>query len=243
MCYNVEAKALALKKYMKYYRIDPVEAKDLLNLDIHMVSGFSHPNMMLVTGEAEHPIQVMKWGLIPPWVKDEKQAKEMSDMCLNAKSETIFEKPSFRSIGKKRALLPVTGFYEWREFNKKKYPYYIHLKSGEPFAFGCVYDTWVNKETGEILNTFSIITTEANLLMAKIHNSKLRMPLIIPEDKEAAWINTELSKEGIKQLMIPFNENQMEAHTISKLITSRKENPNVPEVSEEFSYPELEQLK
>ncbi|HEV7232563.1 MAG TPA: SOS response-associated peptidase [Bacteroidia bacterium] len=240
MCYNVEAKARALKKYMKYHGIDQADMNDLLGLDMHMVSGFSHPNMAVVTAEAGKPIQVMKWGLIPPWVKDEKQAKEMSDMCLNAKSETIFEKPSFRSIGKKRGLLPVTGFYEWREFNKKKYPYYIHLKTNEPFAFGCVYDTWVNKETGEIRQTFSIITTEANPLMAKIHNSKLRMPLIIPEDKEATWIKPDLNKEEIKQLMIPFDENLMQAHTISKRITSRKENPNVPEVSDSYTYTELD---
>jgi putative SOS response-associated peptidase YedK len=239
MCYNVEAKARALKKYMKHHGIDPSEAKDLVDLDIHTLSGFTHPKMPVVTGDKVHPIQLMQWGLIPPWVKDEKQAKEMSDMCLNAKSETIFEKPSFRSIGKKRCLMPVTGFYEWREFEKKKYPYYIHLKSGEPFAFGCVYDTWVNKETGELVNTFSIITTEANPMMAKIHNVKLRMPLIVPENKETAWINPELSKDEIKQLMIPFDENLMKAHSISKRITSRKDNPNVPEVSEEFTYPEL----
>ena len=167
----------------------------------------------------------------------------MRTNTLNAKSETIFEKPSFRSsIGSKRCLLFVKGFYEWRDYNKKKYPYYIHLKNQSVFTFGGIYESWVNKSTGEIINSVSIITTEANPLMAEIHNSKKRMPLILNGAAMNKWIDPKIDKETITQLMKPFDESQMTAHTISKLITSRSENPNQEKVKEIFEYPELPAL-
>ncbi len=242
MCYNVEAKALALKKYEAYFKGRKKEISGELDLDIHLANGFLHPVLPVIVQDEEDPVKFMHWGLVPPWCKDEKQAKELQDFTLNARAETIFEKPSFRSIVAKRCLLPITGFYEWRTFNKKKYPYYIHLKSKEPFALGCLYDEWVNRETGEILTGFSIVTTEANPLMAKIHNDKRRMPLILPEKAEKEWIDPGLSKEKIKQLLLPFDEALMEAYTISRLITNRKENPNEPEVSLPQIYSELDPL-
>jgi putative SOS response-associated peptidase YedK len=168
----------------------------------------------------------------------------MRTNTLNAKSETIFEKPSFRaSIGNKRCLLFAKGFYEWRDYEKKKYPYYIHLKNQPVFTFGGIYESWVNKNTGEIINTTSIITTEANPLMAEIHNSKMRMPLILTGENMHKWIDPSISKEETVALMKPYDESLMAAHTISKLITSRTENPNQPNVKEEFAYAELPQLK
>jgi putative SOS response-associated peptidase YedK len=142
----------------------------------------------------------------------------------------------------KRCLIFVNGFYEWREVNKKKYPYYIQLKQQDTFAFGGIYDTWVNTETGELLSTCSIITTAANPLMEMIHNVKKRMPLIFDKDSMLDWIKPKLEQEEIRSLMKPFDENKMMAHTISKLISSKTDNPNVPEVKQEFLYPELNVL-
>ena len=104
---------------------------------------------------------------------------------------------------------------------------------------GCLYENCVNRETGEMKSTFSIITVAANPMMEKIHNSKKRMPFILPAEKEKLLIEKELPKEKIQQLMIPFVEDKMQAHTISKLITDRTRNSNVEEVMEKQAYPEL----
>ncbi|MEI8279802.1 MAG: SOS response-associated peptidase [Bacteroidota bacterium] len=240
MCYNIEIPAKEeIKEYYNRY-LDNAIRNDEWNEYFYKMSGFAFAKIPVLTTENPDKVQGYYWGLIPKWCKDEAQAKEMRTNTLNAKSETVFEKPSFRaSIGSKRCLIFVKGFYEWRDYEKKKYPYYIHLKNEPVFAFGGIYETWVNKETGEVYNTVSIITTEANPLMAQIHNSKMRMPLIISGEDAGRWIDPALSKEEIQDLMKPYDEHQMEAHTISKLITSRKENPNQAAVKEVFEYSEL----
>ena len=164
----------------------------------------------------------------------------MMKITLNAKAETIFEKPAFRSsIKENRCLVLVDGFYEWKHVGKYKYPHFIRLKNKEPFALGGIYNDWVSNETGEIIKTFSIITTEANSLMAEIHNSKKRMPLILSRGEEKKWIEPDLSETNIKSLLKPFNVDEMEAYTISKLITQRNADNNIPEVMEHYPYIEL----
>lgn len=206
----------------------------------HHLSGFEFAKVPVLTCEDKTRIQAFNWGLIPSWVRDSESAKQSRTNCLNAKSETIFEKPSFRTaIMQRRCLFHVNGFYEWREVNKKKYPYFIKLKEQSAFALGGIYDRWVDKSTGEIIDSTAIITTEANPLMAKIHNVKLRMPLIFDKQHMMQWLEPNLNKEQITQMMKPFDETKMEAYTISKLITSRVENPNQVKIKEPFTYPEL----
>ncbi len=207
---------------------------------IFYASGFSYPLWPLITSEEPDKLRMYRWGLIPHWVKEESQAKEIRTMTLNAKSETVFEKPSFKfSIRKKRCLIPSTGFFEWQDFNKKKYPYFIRLKEMEIFAFAGIYTSWTDKTSGEIVHTFSILTTEANPLMASIHNMKKRMPVILEKEKEKKWLNDDLTDEQIKSFFPAIDDRMMQAYTISKRITSRTMNPNVPEVNEAFEYPEL----
>lgn len=210
---------------------------------VYHTSGFNYLQMPVITSSEPEQIQLFSWGLIPFWQKDYKKAMEARNYCLNAKSETAFDLPSFRSpIKSKRCLIPVTGFFEWMDFKGKKYPHYIHLKKEEIFSFGGIWDSCkLTDQEGreQKIYSFSILTTEANPLMAKIHNSKKRMPLILPKEKEKIWINEDLLPEEIKNLMMPFPEEEMEAYTVSKLITSRKENPNVPIVNKHQEYPEL----
>lgn len=237
MCYNVSVKSdkkvLEQRFQAKYDAAEETEP-------LYHVSGFLHPKLPVIRSDNRELIKLSAWGLIPSWVKDEKQAGEMMTMTLNAKSETIFALPSFKnSIRQKRCLVLVDGFYEWRTIKKNKYPHFIYLKNKEPFAFGGIYSDWVNKATGEIINSFSIITTKANPLMEKIHNTKMRMPLILPKETEKDWLNPDLNENQITEMMQPFSESLMEAHTISKLITSRAEKPNQPAVQERFDYPEL----
>lgn len=237
MCYNTSAKSDTSKLEKQFM----IKVKNGVVIEPHnLLNGFAHPKTPVITTEEPTVINTFKWGLIPSFCKDMATAKDMMTKTLNAKSETIFDLVSFKnSIPNKRCLILVDGFYEWQTIGKNKYPYFIQLKGGEPFAFGGIYNTWVNKETAEIFNTYSIITTSANPLMAQIHNSKMRMPLIIPKEKEQQWIDKDLKQNQIEQLMMPFDENLMEAWTISKLITNRKENPDKAEVQEKYEYPEL----
>ena len=238
MCYHVSVHSPKDKLTKRFNA--RIEDEELFSNPNFHVSGFSHRKLPVITEEQPDLIQGYNWGLIPFFMKDMTSAKQSRIYCLNAKSETIFEKPSFRApIMKRRCLVLVDGFMEWRDLNKNKYPHYIYLKDKEPFALGGIYDKWVDKETGEIFNTFSIITTKANPMMATIHNSKLRMPLILDRMVEQEWLKENNTKEELINYMKSFDETKMTFNTISKLITSRKENTNVEKVLEPFEYQEL----
>jgi putative SOS response-associated peptidase YedK len=160
---------------------------------------------------------------------------------MNARAESIFEKPSFRSAAEQRHCLVLTdGFFEWQEYEGKNYPYYIRLKNHEPFAMAGLWESWTDSKTAELLKTYTVITTKANPLMEQIHNKKKRMPVILPKDHERDWIAPSLDKSTAEALLVPYDESLMEAFTISRLITSRQRNPNAPEVLEPFTYPELQ---
>ena len=165
----------------------------------YFVSGFDHPYLPVITSEG---IDLLEWGLIPSWVKDVKAAKELQSKTLNAVGETAFEKPAFKdSIIRQRCLVPVNGFFEWRDFNKVKYPHFIRTKSNDIFSIGGIFNKWVDKSSGEIRTTFSILTTPANPMMEKIHNLKKRMPLIIAPEDETLWINPEIEQDEIQFLI------------------------------------------
>jgi len=203
----------------------------------YFVSGFSHPQLPIVKHDA---IDIFEWGLIPVWVKDVQTADEIRSKTLNAVGETVFEKPSFRkSIATQRCLLPVDGFYEWRDVNGMKYPYFVHATDNDLFSLGCIYETWVDKKTGVIRNTFSILTTPANPLMEKIHNLKKRMPLIIPPRHENEWVDPLLNTEQITALIKPFPESGLTAYTISRLANNARNNRNTPEILKKVEYGEL----
>lgn len=209
---------------------------------IYHSSAFSTPAHPVITSERLNIIQAFQWGLIPFWVKDEHSADKIRFRTLNARAETIFDKPAFRlSIKEKRCLVLVDGFYEWREVRKNKYPYYIKLFGDEAFALAGIWDSWIHNQTGQVKNTFSIITTRANPLMEMIHNTRKRMPVILKPGDEKTWLNKNLDTEEIRALLNPYDEKEMEAYLISRLISSKKTNTNVPEVIERYEYEELKQ--
>lgn len=159
--------------------------------------GFSYPQTPVITNVNEHTIDLYHWGLIPFWAKDDSIRKN----TLNARIETLSEKSSFRNSIKNRCLILVDGFYEWQwkdPKGKEKQQYLITLDKDEPFAFAGIYSDWVNKETGEVIKTYSIITTEANELMAEIHNNKKRMPVILTPENEKLWLHGNDVKEFFK---------------------------------------------
>jgi putative SOS response-associated peptidase YedK len=153
------------------------------------VNGFEFPKTPVIIDEHPDVITHFSWGLIPSWAKD----PEIRKYTLNAKIETLNEKPSFRNSINKRCLVIANGFYEWQwqdAKGKSKIKYEIGLSEEELFAFAGIYSEWINQYTGEIVNTYALLTTEANAFMAKIHNSKKRMPVILKKEDEQSWLNS-----------------------------------------------------
>lgn len=216
MCFYNSMSAKATKLVARYGRslsVVEIAEKILKEQEQYRVNAFSFPDCPVITSDPE--IQSYRWGLIPFWVKDEKQADEIKRMTLNARADTIFQKPSFREpIMRKRCLVPSTGYFEWRHEGDKKIPYYIFLKDEEIFSMAGIYDTWLDKSTGEVISTFSIITTEANPLTDYIHNTKHRMPAILSQADEEKWIDPKLGKSDIEQLLLPYPSDQMDAYVI-----------------------------
>ena len=220
--------AKAIRLAARYGRkSDIVEIyQDIINEQYH-VNAFNFPKYPVITNSDE--IQVFNWGLMPFWVKSEKDAWEIRKMTLNARADTIFEKPSFREpIIKKRCIIPSTGYFEWRHEGTKKIPYYIYLKDEEIFSMAGIYDRWLDKETGEEHDTFSIITTDTNPLTDYIHNTKHRMPAILTKDNEEKWLDTSLSKVDIQSLLSPLDADKMDAYQIENdFIKKAPNDPNI----------------
>lgn len=151
-------------------------------------SGFEHPNTPVIIDSERGYIQHFYWGLIPQWANND----DIKNYTLNARIESLKDKPSFKDSVNKRCLVITSGFYEWQwedKKGKKKTPYFITTSDDEPFAFAGIYSNWLDKSTGEIIKTYSIVTTAANELMRKIHNSKQRMPVILNRGNEQEWLN------------------------------------------------------
>lgn len=153
-------------------------------------NGFQYPQTPVITNTAPELIQMYSWGLIPHWAKDE----SIRANTLNAKMETISEKPSFRDVIHNRCLILADGFYEWQWLDSKgknKQKYEISLPEHQAFAFAGLWSQWTNPTTKELHFSYSILTTEANELMSTIHNSKKRMPLIVAKEYEQNWLQGE----------------------------------------------------
>lgn len=245
MCYSIaylEQKAEKLQaRYRHMLPPTPLHAVISDPLPLYFfVSGFSHPALPVISSEG---IRLFHWGLIPFWVKDAAQAATMRSKTLNAVGETVFEKASYKySIRKHRCLLPVSGFFEWREFQGRKYPYFIHSRESGLFSLGCIHATWTDKGSGEIHRTFSILTTPANPLMAAIHNKKQRMPLVIPAWKEAAWLDTGLGATALRKLIQPADDKALTAHTVSRELNYVRAERNTPRATAAVEYAELPPL-
>lgn len=156
------------------------------------------------------------WGLIPSWAKD----PSIGAKLINARAETLAEKPSFRGGFKyKRCLIFADGFFEWQAQpgTKAKVPHFIHLKSGLPFTFAGLWDEW-HAPDGSLLKTCTIITTEPNALMATLHN---RMPVILPPTAHAQWLDPAPQKpENLQALLTQYPAEEMAAHPVSTLVNS-----------------------
>jgi putative SOS response-associated peptidase YedK len=220
MCFYSASNKRALALAKRYnLKTDIIEmAKEIIEEQKHRVSAFAHPTCAIVTDSPS--MEVARWGLIPHWTRTADEAQKIRKMTLNARSETVFTLPSFRSlILQKRCLYPVTGYFEFQHRDKEKIPHYIFLKNEDVFSIGGMYELWRNHLTNEMLQTFTIITVPANDLCREIHNggnNPFRMPLIIGRENEKRWLDKSLKTTDIQQFFQPFNADGMDAYPIAK---------------------------
>jgi putative SOS response-associated peptidase YedK len=242
MCYVISFKVnsntiLRLADWGLAYPFEPVP----------LLYGFNFGDAPILKMSPEGPcIGLAHWELIPYWVKNMAEVKEgrKKFTTLNATSEKLQESKMFKEAAvKRRCLVPVTGFYEWRHYRPEgakkdeAYPYHITVADQDYFYMAGIWQPWTDKETGETMDTFAIVTTKANELMSKIHNTKLRMPTILTEDLAAEWIKPGLQPDKIQEIAsFQYNSDEMSAYPI------RKEFRTLEDPTEAFDYIELPAL-
>jgi putative SOS response-associated peptidase YedK len=169
--------------------------------------------VVTVTDDGTRRLEPMRWGLVPRWAKDAKGGARM----INARAETLAERPAYRgALRRQRCLIPADGFSEWAEGaggRKAKQPMHVRLRTGEPFAFAGLWDEWRPPAGSEPLRTCTIVTTEANALVAAFHH---RMPVILAPEVEAVWLDPGLTDpEHLRSLLVPYPAEAMEAYPVS----------------------------
>ena len=170
----------------------------------------------IITNAEPEQASFHKWGLIPHWAKDESNGNKL----INARGETLTEKPSFRDAAEKRRCLVITdGFYEWQRSGGEKQPYRITLADESLFTFAGLWESWCAPD-GRDVRTFTIITTEPNGLMKPIHK---RMPVMLTPENERVWISDE-PLEKVLHLLKPYDEKEMYAYAVSSRVNSPKNN-------------------
>jgi putative SOS response-associated peptidase YedK len=164
----------------------------------------------------ERRLDPLKWGLIPYWAKE----ASIGNRLINARAESVAEKPAYRfSFKKKRCLVAADGFYEWKKEGKAKQPYLIHRKDGKPFAFAGLWSTWKDPErAGALVETFTILTTDANDLLRPLHD---RMPVIVDPENFDLWLDPKQEDAAVLQpLLVPHAVEGFEAFPVSRLVNS-----------------------
>jgi putative SOS response-associated peptidase YedK len=171
------------------------------------------PQQMVQAVTSDRRIVSLKWGLIPSWAKDPKIASNL----INARAETLQEKPSFRSaLSKRRCLIPADGWYEWKKVSDGKQPYFFRRLDDGLFSFAGLWEEW-RQPDGEIVKTCTIITTEPNELTAKYHH---RMPAILKRADENHWLDSAARVPDLVQLLGPYSADELEVYPVSRAVNS-----------------------
>lgn len=173
------------------------------------------PVVRRVDGQEGMSVALLKWGLIPAW------AKEMpKHQPINARGETAAMSPMFReAMARRRCLVPADGFYEWQGERPPKRPYLIRMKDEAPFAFAGLWERWKPRGVEDVIETFTILTTSPNELVAPIHD---RMPAILPPENYERWVDPKVSAEAATDLVKPYPAMAMAAHEVSARVNSPK---------------------
>jgi putative SOS response-associated peptidase YedK len=176
----------------------------------------------VLSENGKRKLEMLRWGLIPSWADD----PEIGSRMINARAETVAEKPSYRKAFKKsRCLILADGFYEWQKTDSGKQPFHIRMQDGSPFAFAGLWESW---DKGEEIRSCTIITTEANDLVAEVHN---RMPVILHAEDYEMWLDPDFDeREPLTSLLKPYSAEAMEAYPVSRRVN--KPSNSEPEVIE-----------
>jgi len=197
---------------------------------------FGLPDLPAVCSGSPEKLRLLKWGLIPTWIKSKEEGDNIRNKTFNARAESIDTKRSFSaSFSSKRCLIPVRGFYEWQHDGARKIPWYIYHFNDEIISLAGLYSEWKESTTGDLISTFTVITTDANELMSVIHNSKKRMPVILSWSEEKHWLDLSMPAGELNGLLKSCPSDMLKAHTISDLVNNRQADRNTPDVIKEFT--------
>ena len=171
--------------------------------------------MPVVLNDGERLLDTARWGLIPSWAKE----AAIGSKLINARAETVAEKPSFRSAFKRRrCLVLVDGWYEWKQSTKPKTPYLFRRQDGRPFALAGLWEDWTAPDTGEVVRSCTILTTSPNAVMAPIHD---RMPVILDAEAQSIWLRPEPQEASVLQpLLVPDAHSPLELWEVSRVVNS-----------------------
>ncbi len=249
MCYNI---AYLTKKKLQYARMHGASDEEISDLETDLklfdekyasynTSGFAYPKIPVITNEQPKRFQLLTWGLIPSFMKDISHPSELQWNTLNCVGEKIFETKSFKNAAlSKRCLIYVDGFFEPHHYKGRSYPFYVCHKNNEPMILGGLW------EDNQHIQTVSIVTVEASLLLRKIHNDKKRMPLIIPKELRFEWlkhIDSSSEKESIREMICPYDDELLTTYSVPPIRNNKKAGwvspGNHPDSIQKYVYPEL----
>lgn len=234
MCFSVNVNLIKEELENRY-------GATLIDPDKYRPSYYYHafvlPEMPVICSDNASEIRLMTWGLIPSGTRTAREAEEIRMKTFNARAEGLGKKASFlASFRSKRCIVPVKGFYEWQHRGKEKVPWYIYHADNEIFSLAGLFDQWTSTMTGEIFNTFTVITTDANDMLAEIHNSTKRMPAILERSSERSWLDLSLPPEKLPENLRPYPGEFLRAHTIGPLVNKKDADRNTPEVIRHWQY-------
>jgi len=211
------------------------EALEFLDRQLDFASTYNAaPTQQLpvyrVTTRRGRELLPLRWGLVPYWAKNAAIGAKM----INARGDTLAEKPAFReAFSRRHCLVPMSGFYEWRRVGAGKVPYYLHLLNAELFGVAGLYEFWPGKDGAASIESFTIVTTEANELVGELHD---RMPAILHEADYEAWLNPrDRSQAELEALLAPYPAEEMRAHPVSPRVNNAKNDG--PELNRELEEP------
>ncbi|XGW00564.1 MAG: SOS response-associated peptidase [Leptolyngbya sp. BL-A-14] len=197
----------ALPEWMPRYNIAPTQTVAAIAMPPARSPNVRSPNIHL-----PH-VRLLRWGLVPSWAKD----LTIGAKLINARAETVAEKPSFRTAFKqRRCLILADGFYEWQRLDRKtKQPYYFQLASQQPFAFAGLWERWQGDD--DVVETCTILTTEANELLQPVHD---RMPVILAPESYEQWLAPTTAAETLQRLLHPYDADGMKGYPVSTTVNS-----------------------
>lgn len=209
----------------RYAIYGPVSRKsrdtiEFLGEQIEFAPRYNAAPTQLLPVYREHPergreLVLLRWGLVPFWAKDASIGARM----INARSDTVAEKPAFRAaFRRRRCLVPMAGFYEWQKTSSRKVPHFIRLLNADLFAAAGLYEYWQGKDGGEPIETYTILTSDANPMMRRLHD---RMPVLLHETDYDSWLDPKNENtNALKKLLVPFPEDEMRAYPVSTRVNN-----------------------